>query len=401
MIEFRQVTKRYSRFVTALDGINLSFERGEFAFITGPSGAGKSTLLKLLYSAERPTSGDVLVEDRSVARLHPNSVPFLRRNMGIVFQDFKLLPRRTIIENVSLALEVCGVPPRQTRRRVMETIERVGLSGLEARLPGELSGGEQQRAVIARAIVGKPTIILADEPTGNLDESMSHDIFELLSSICRHEGATILVATHDMAEVALWPFRQVRLWESRIEADRPALWQPWEHYPTGDGTRDRSPKSAELPATEAERSGDADPIILDERLNPSQSAQATAQSESPSREAQDDPRVNVNDGDDVSISVEDSFREDPEPSTDDGTESDPTGESDDPVDADETDPKGPVDADGAEPEGSVDADGAEPEGSVDADEPDGGGVDEAGETVTGSRPQLKAIAGGRSGGGKS
>ena len=123
----------------------------------------------------------------------------------------------------------------------METIERVGLSGLHERLPGELSGGEQQRAAIARAIVGKPTIILADEPTGNLDESMSHDIFELLSSICRHEGATILVATHDKAEVALWPFRQVRLWESRIEADRPALWQPWEHYPSG---LEREPEEA-------------------------------------------------------------------------------------------------------------------------------------------------------------
>ena len=233
MIEFRQVTKRYSRFVTALEGINLEFAKGEFAFVTGPSGAGKSTLLKLLYAAERPTSGDVLVEGRSVSRLHPGSVPYLRRNMGIVFQDFKLLPRRTIRENVSLALEVCGVKPKEARRRVMETIERVGLEGMEDRRPTELSGGEQQRAAIARAIVGKPSIILADEPTGNLDESMSHDIFELLSSICRLEGATILVATHDMAEVALWPFRQVRLWESRIEADRPALWQPWEHYPAG------------------------------------------------------------------------------------------------------------------------------------------------------------------------
>ena len=259
MIEFRQVTKRYSRFVTALDGINLTFEKGEFAFITGPSGAGKSSLLKLLYAAERPTSGDVLVEGRSVSRLHPASVPFLRRNMGIVFQDFKLLPRRTVRENVSLALEVCGVPPKQTRRRVMETIERVGIAGLEDRLPGELSGGEQQRAAIARAIVGKPTIILADEPTGNLDESMSHDIFELLSSICRQEGATILVATHDMAEVALWPFRQVRLWESRIEADRPALWQPWEHYPTGgrDGLLGSPRKSRSSSSTDSGSSIDS------------------------------------------------------------------------------------------------------------------------------------------------
>jgi cell division transport system ATP-binding protein len=373
MIEFRQVTKRYSRFVTALDGINLTFERGEFSFITGPSGAGKSTLLKLLYAAERPTSGDVLVEGRSVARLHPNSVPYLRRNMGIVFQDFKLLPRRTILENVSLALEVCGVPPRQTRRRVMETIERVGLGGLEGRLPGELSGGEQQRAVIARAIVGKPTIILADEPTGNLDESMSHDIFELLSSICRHEGATILVATHDMAEVALWPFRQVRLWESRIEADRPALWQPWEHYPAGDSKDTSVPATDDLSGTgEAAQdaaAGEADalgPIILNERLMPT-SPDASADRfgapiTGPSQPEGDD------DDDAVEVSVEDSLRED-------AAEEDEEGDTEAAVTTDEP------------PETMQDVPQVADESQPDADK-------------AGGRPHLKAIAGGRSGGGK-
>ena len=370
MIEFRQVTKRYSRFVTALDGINLTFERGEFAFITGPSGAGKSTLLKLLYAAERPTSGDVLVEGRSVARLHPNSVPYLRRNMGIVFQDFKLLPRRTILENVSLALEVCGVPPRQTRRRVIETIERVGLGGLERRLPGELSGGEQQRAVIARAIVGKPTIILADEPTGNLDESMSHDIFELISSICRHEGATILVATHDMAEVALWPFRQVRLWESRIEADRPALWQPWEHYPTRDAKGSDIPATDDLSGTgEAAHhttAGEADvggPIILNERLMPVLPDAPTEEFDAPIT----GPSQPEGDDDDaVEVSVEDSGEEGEEGEESATEAAVPIGEQAEPTEA------VPQAADESQP---------------DADKADG-------------RTHLKAIAGGRSGGGK-
>ena len=352
MIEFRQVTKRYSRFVTALDGINLSFQKGEFAFITGPSGAGKSTLLKLLYAAERPTSGDVLVEGRSVARLHPTSVPYLRRNMGIVFQDFKLLPRRTIIENVSLALEVCGVPPRQTRRRVMETIERVGLSGLHERLPGELSGGEQQRAAIARAIVGKPTIILADELTGNLDESMSHDIFELLSSICRHEGATILVATHDMAEVALWPFRQVRLWESRVEADRPALWQPWEGYPMGNQEGAPRPAgSTDESEPEAGETDETEEFILSDYNIPLVREEAAEEGPPP---VQDGAPSAPDEEDSVSVAVEDSLRDDDEAT--------PTAEN----------------------------------GSDDSPEPDEANGNDDGQG--GPRPKLKAIAGGRSSG---
>ena len=219
MIEFSEVTKRYGRFGTALERIDLKIERGECVFITGASGAGKSTLLKLLYAAERPTTGDVLVEDRSVSRLHPRSIPYLRRNIGVVFQDFKLLPRRTVYENVALALEVCGVPNRDIRERVPRTLERVGLGSLADRLPGEMSGGEQQRAAIARAIVGEPSIVLADEPTGNLDKALTHDIFELLISLNRDEGTTVLIATHDLAEAARWDARRIVLSRGRMEDD--------------------------------------------------------------------------------------------------------------------------------------------------------------------------------------
>ncbi len=219
MIEFRDVTKRYGSHGTALEGVDLRFEPGEFAFVIGPSGAGKSTLLRMVYAAERPTLGDVLIEGRSVARLHPRSVPFLRRNLGIVFQDYKLLPRRTVRENVALALEVCGVGRAEVKARTAEAIDKVGLSRLADRLPGELSGGEQQRAAIARAIANRPSILLADEPTGNLDEKLSHEIFELLAELSETEGATILVATHDLAEVASWDFRTVRLEDGRVLED--------------------------------------------------------------------------------------------------------------------------------------------------------------------------------------
>ena len=216
MIEFRDVTKRYGSHGTALERVELSFEPGEFAFVIGPSGAGKSTLLKMVYAAERPTLGDVLIEGRSVARLHPRSVPFLRRNLGVVFQDYKLLPRRTVRDNVALALEVCGLSRSEVRARTNEALDKVGLGRLADRLPGELSGGEQQRAAIARAIANRPSILLADEPTGNLDEKLSHEIFELLAELNATEGATVLVATHDLTEVAHWDYRAVRLDAGRV-----------------------------------------------------------------------------------------------------------------------------------------------------------------------------------------
>ncbi len=217
MIEFKEVTKRYGRFGTALEGIDLTIERGQFVFVTGSSGAGKSTLLRLLYAAEQPTTGDVLVEGRSVARLHPRSVPFLRRNLGVVFQDFKLLPARTVFENVALPLEVTGTSSGEIARRVREVLERVGLGGRGDRRPGELSGGEQQRVAIARAIVGRPSIVVADEPTGNLDAELTHEIFELLVGLHTEDETTVLVATHDTVELDRWSdFRRVRLRDGRL-----------------------------------------------------------------------------------------------------------------------------------------------------------------------------------------
>jgi cell division transport system ATP-binding protein len=221
MIEFHDVTFRYGSHGVALERVDLRFEAGEFAFITGPSGAGKSTLLKLLYAEQRPTVGDVTIEGRSVGRLHPRSVPFLRRNLGVVFQDFKLLPRRTLLENVSLPLEVCGLRRAEVRSRGRAVLEKVGLGRDAERLPGDLSGGEQQRVAIARAIANRPSIVLADEPTGNLDDGLSHEIFDLLAGLKTSEGVTVLVATHDLTEVARWPFRRVRLRDGRVEADEP------------------------------------------------------------------------------------------------------------------------------------------------------------------------------------
>ncbi len=223
MIRIENVTRRYpgtSR--PALDDVSLAFDAGEFVFVTGPSGAGKSTLLKLLYAAERPDTGDVLIEDKSVVRLHPRSIPFLRRNLGVIFQDFKLLPRRSVYDNVALALEVCGQPRSVIRHKVLKILKRVGLEGLEKRLPGTLSAGEQQRAAIARALVNEPSIVLADEPTGNLDEKLSNEILDLLAELARERRSTVLVATHDTLQVMLRGYRHVHIVEGKIASDIPA-----------------------------------------------------------------------------------------------------------------------------------------------------------------------------------
>lgn len=220
MIRIENVTHRYpdgSR--PALDDVSLEFTQGEFVFITGPSGAGKSTLLKLLYAAERPEEGDVFIQDKSVVRLHPNSIPFLRRNLGVIFQDFKLLSRRSVFDNIALALEVCGQPRSVIHHKVERILKRVGLEGLENRLPGALSAGEQQRAAIARALVNEPSIILADEPTGNLDEALSCEIIDLLAELARERRSTVIVATHDNLSVAARGFRHIMVSDGKVVSD--------------------------------------------------------------------------------------------------------------------------------------------------------------------------------------
>jgi cell division transport system ATP-binding protein len=190
------VVKVFRADAPVLRRVNLTIERGEFVFVTGPSGAGKSTLLKLVYRAETVDEGRILFCGRDIARLTEESVPFLRRNIGVVFQDFKLVPYWTVFENVAVALEVTGMPSRVIRSRVAMALERVGLAGRGEDLASVLSGGEQQRVAVARAIVNEPAIVLADEPTGNLDPVLALDILGLFEEI-HDAGTTVLFATHD------------------------------------------------------------------------------------------------------------------------------------------------------------------------------------------------------------
>ncbi|MBM4362285.1 MAG: ATP-binding cassette domain-containing protein [Deltaproteobacteria bacterium] len=214
LLVFEGVHKAYRADAPVLRGLDLTIERGEFVFFTGPSGAGKSTLLRLLYAAEQVDAGRILFMGRDVARLRPESVPFLRRNIGIVFQDFKLIGSWSVWQNVALPLEVLGVAPKVLRTRVGEVLERVGLAGRGDEPAGTLSGGEKQRVAVARAIVCEPALVLADEPTGNLDPQLAVDILGLVEDI--HEsGVTVLFATHDRSLLDLRPRRVVVLDEGR------------------------------------------------------------------------------------------------------------------------------------------------------------------------------------------
>jgi cell division transport system ATP-binding protein len=203
-----------------LKGVDITIDRGEFVFVTGASGAGKSTMLKLVYRAETVDDGRILFCGRDVARLTDDSIPFLRRNLGIVFQDFKIVPTWTVYDNVAIALEVIGLSSRLTRQRVNVALERVGLSGRGGDRAGVLSGGEQQRVAIARAIVGEPALVLADEPTGNLDPALALDILGLFEEI-HAEGTTVLFATHDRTLLDVRPRRILVLDEGRV-TDVPA-----------------------------------------------------------------------------------------------------------------------------------------------------------------------------------
>jgi len=218
MIQLFDVRKAYSGDAPVLDGITLRIEKGEFIWLTGPSGAGKSTLLRLLFCADTATSGQILVGGRNIARLTQGGVPFLRRNIGVVFQDFKLLENRTVLENVGFALEVLGASDSEIRERSMRRLDQVGLKYKANSLPQRLSGGEQQRVAIARALVNEPTILLADEPTGNLDATLTDSILELLFD-ANARGTTVIVATHDRALLQRYQRRTVALEHGRVVAD--------------------------------------------------------------------------------------------------------------------------------------------------------------------------------------
>ncbi|GAA0605518.1 cell division ATP-binding protein FtsE [Sporichthya brevicatena] len=220
MIRLDNVTKTYpSQDRPALRDISLEINKGEFVFLVGTSGSGKSTFLRLVLKEEKPTSGTVHVLGKDLSRLSNWKVPQLRRQIGTVFQDFRLLPNKTVFENVAFALEVIGKSRGVTRRVVPEVLELVGLSGKEDRMPDELSGGEQQRVAIARAFVNRPLILIADEPTGNLDPNTSVGIMKLLDRINR-TGTTVLMATHDQAIVDQMRKRVIELETGRMVRDQ-------------------------------------------------------------------------------------------------------------------------------------------------------------------------------------
>lgn len=196
MIQMNNVVKKYPNGVVAVNGITVDIKKGEFVYVVGPSGAGKSTFIKLMYREEKPTSGDVIIAGTNISTLKNNRVPYFRRQLGVVFQDFKLLPRLNVYENVAYALEVIEEQPKAIRKRVMEVLELVGLKHKVRMLPSELSGGEQQRVSIARSIVNMPKVVIADEPTGNLDPETSWEIMNIFEEI-NARGTTIVMATHN------------------------------------------------------------------------------------------------------------------------------------------------------------------------------------------------------------
>jgi cell division transport system ATP-binding protein len=219
MIRLDNVTKIYKDSVKALVEVSLEIGKGEFVFIVGPSGSGKSTMIRMLLKEEEPTKGEIFVAGKNIGRLSPWKVPYLRRNIGTVFQDFKLLPEKTVFQNVAFALEVIGKQKNDIALRVPEALELVGLKDKVSNYPDELSGGEQERVSIARAFVNRPLILLADEPTGNLDPATSVDIMKLLDRINR-TGTTVIMATHDNAIVDAMRRRVIELDSGHLVRDQ-------------------------------------------------------------------------------------------------------------------------------------------------------------------------------------
>ncbi len=219
MIEMQDVYKKYPNGVQAVDGINIRIKAGEFVYVVGPSGAGKSTFIKMMYREEKPTSGNIVIDGVNLSKLKESKVPILRRNIGVVFQDFKLLPQLTVYENVAFALEVIEESPKNIKKRVMEVLDLVKLKHKARHLPNELSGGEQQRISIARSIVNKPKVMIADEPTGNLDPDTSWEIMNIFEEI-NEKGTTIVMATHNREIVNTIKKRVIAIENGKIARDQ-------------------------------------------------------------------------------------------------------------------------------------------------------------------------------------
>jgi cell division transport system ATP-binding protein len=215
MIQAFHVYKQYDRESTALSDITLHVEKGEFCFLTGPTGAGKTTFLKLVFREELPSQGQILVGGRNVTALPEGQIPLLRRSIGVVFQDFKLIRRKTVLENVAFVLRMLGVPRREQKRRAFSSLKAVGLHHKMHSYPLQLSGGEQQRVAIARALINEPMLLLADEPTGNLDPDMAQEIMTLFQEV-NARGTTVLVATHDREMIQRMGKRVITLERGRV-----------------------------------------------------------------------------------------------------------------------------------------------------------------------------------------
>lgn len=218
MILLNNVTKIYPNGSTALDDVSFSIERGEFVFIVGPSGSGKSTLIKLLMHEEIPTDGQVVINNKDIGKLKRREIPYLRRSMGVVFQDFRLLSNKTVYENVAFAMDIIGARRKEIRKQVPTVLSLVGLSHKAKSYPGELSGGEQQRVALARALVNNPAFLIADEPTGNLNPKVAMEIMELLDNINKR-GTTIIMATHAKDIVDAMKKRVIAIEEGKVVRD--------------------------------------------------------------------------------------------------------------------------------------------------------------------------------------
>ncbi|MCI1902821.1 cell division ATP-binding protein FtsE [Enterococcus hirae] len=219
MIELKEVSKKYPHGITALDTLNLEIQPDEFVYLIGPSGAGKSTFIKLLYREEKASRGEVIVAGYNLRKIKRRQIPLLRRKISVVFQDYKLLPKKNVYENVAFALEVIKTKKREIKPRVLEALKKVGLENKLKAFPDELSGGEQQRLSIARAIVDRPSILIADEPTGNLDAQTAEEIMQILEKI-HAEGTLVIMATHNHALIKAHPHRVITIEHGKITDDR-------------------------------------------------------------------------------------------------------------------------------------------------------------------------------------